>query len=108
MSLEFNIKKKVTNFVSRILKRGKGNTSNPICHKKIGPANERKIMLLMWFYIGSLIAMKTILWSMYTKYMEFLQQETHYMEEDENIILTVTDFKSKRYIAEYMKHMTSV
>ena len=31
-----------------------------------------------------------------------------YMEEDENIILTVTDFKSKRYIAEDMKHMTSV
>ena len=70
--------------------------------------NERKIMLLMWFYIGSLIAMKAILWSMYTKYMEFLQQETHYMEEDENIILTVTDFKSKRYIAENMKCMTSV
>ena len=45
---------------------------------------------------------------MYKKYMEFLKQETHYMEEDENIILTVTDFKSKMYIAEDMKHMTSV
>ena len=33
---------------------------------------------------------------------------TIYMEEDENIILTVTDFKSKSYIAEDMKHMISV
>ena len=40
--------------------------------------------------------------------MEFLQQETHYMKEDKNIILTVTNFKSKRYIVEDMKHMTSV
>ena len=62
----------------------------------------------MWLYIGSLIAMKAILWSMYTKYMEFLQQETHYMEEDENIIVSVTDFKRKMYIAENMKHTTSV
>ena len=61
--------------MSRVLKRGRGNASKPICHKKIGPVNERKIMLLMWFYIGSLIAMKAILWSMYIKYMEFLHQE---------------------------------
>ena len=93
--------------MSRVLKKGRGNISNPTCHIK-NWASTKKILLLMWFYIGSLIAMKAILWSMYTKYMEFLQQETHYMEEDENIILTVTDFKSKRYIAEDMKHMTSV
>ena len=40
--------------------------------------------------------------------MEFLKQETHCMEENENIILTVTDFKRKMHITEYMKHMTSV
>ena len=94
--------------MSRVLKRGRDNASKPICHKKIGPVNERKIILLMWFYIGSLIAMKAILWSMYTKYKELWYQETHYMEEDEIIILTVTNFKGKWYIAEDMKHMTSV
>ena len=42
------------------------------------------------------------------KIYEVLASKTHYMEEDENIIISVTDFKSKRYIAENMKHITSV